>query len=247
MYDLKIRYLASAFVDAESIAPNASQAIELSKALGDNYLPLIANEPSPSGPISRLVFRALDNTAQLALLGRRFNYSLQATNPEGSDLGELSDFCAQAKNVLAIALAFFQRKAHRIAAVQEGFLEKMSSQEIEKISLRLFNFPPTYKHVFPFEWDWRIASVIEREFSEIKEETNTITTIKRIPAVALESGAHQPSRTSSDRVRVDFDINTSTTNSVARFGEQQIHGFFDQVHLWHDALSSEVFSFIFGK
>jgi len=248
MYDSKIRYLASAFVDAESVVPNATDALAFLKSLGnDKFLPFIINEVSATGQVPRLGFHTLDNTSQITLLGKRFNFIVSATNPEGADLGEFSDFCGQAKNILTVALNFFQRKAHRLAAVQEGFLKQMDSQEIDKISLRLFNFPHLYKESVPFEWDWRVASLVERQFAEIKEQTNTITTIKRIPSHTIDFSAGQTSQTLSERVRVDFDINTIPLNKIARFGEQEIYGFFDQVHTWHAELSSEIFSFVFGR
>lgn len=245
MYDSKIRYLASAFVDAESIVASATHALELLKAFeSDKFLPVMINELSATGPVGRLGFRAVDGTAEIRLLGKRFDFSFVSTNPEGSDLGAFSEFCMQAKNILAVSLNFFQRKAHRLAAVQEGFLQKMSSQETDNLALKLFNFPPLYKQFVPFEWDWRAISLIEREFSGIKEPTNTITTIKRVPVSIVDFSGDQPSQESSDRVRVDFDINTILSNHIARFEQTQIHEFFDQAPIWHEALSSEVFSFI---
>lgn len=97
------------------------------------------------------------------------------------------------------------------------------------------------------EWDWRSASIIEREFSGNTEPTNTITTIKRVQFQTAEVVADTFSETPSDRIRVDFDINTVPLNVVARFGEQQIHGFFDQSPIWHNKLSADVFAFVLGK
>jgi hypothetical protein len=248
MYDSKIRYLASAFVDAESIVPNANQALELLKAFGsDKFLPAIINELSPSGQKSRLGFRTLDGASQIILSSMRFDFASLATTADGSNLGEFSDFCKQAKIFLTTALKFFQRKAHRLAAVQEGLLQIMSSQEMHDIAQRLLRFPDIYEKFTPFEWDWRVVSIVEREFSGIKEPTNTITAVKRIPSYAIQFGGEQPTQTSEDRIRIDFDINTLPINTIARFDEQQIHDFFDQAPTWHGELSSEVFSFVFGK
>jgi hypothetical protein len=247
MYASKIRYLASAFVDAESIVASAANALDLLKAFGsDKFLPVMINELSTTGQAPRLAFRAVDGTAEVRLLGKRFDFLFLSTNSEGSDLGPFQKFCKEAQSILAISLNFFQRKAHRLAAVQEGFLQKMSLHESNELALKLFNFPPTYKQSVPFEWDWRAAALIEREFSGIKEPTNTITTIKRIPTSILNFSGSQPSQESSDRVRVDFDINTILSNTIARFEQTHIDGFFDQASIWHETLSSEIFSFIGG-
>jgi hypothetical protein len=248
MYASKIRYLASAFVDAESVVASPTHALEFLKTLGnDIFFPGIINEFSPTGPTPRLSFRTPDNSLRLNLLGKRFDFTLTAKEAEGDDLGEFTEFCKQAQHILAQALIFFQRKAHRLAAVQEGFLKQMDAHEKDEIAKRIFNFPHFYKQSLPFEWDWRSASIIEREFSGSTEPTNTITTIKRVQFQAVEVVADTFSETPSDRIRVDFDINTAVSNVVARFGEQQIHGFFDQAPIWHNKLSADVFTFVLGK
>jgi hypothetical protein len=248
MYASKIRYLASAFVDAESVVPNATDALEFLKTLGnEKFFPGIIHELSPTGPMPRLSFHTSDNMLRLNLLGKRFDFTLTAKEAEGDDLGKFSEFCEQAQHILARALIFFQRKAHRLAAVQEGFLQQMDSNEKDTIALRIFNFPNFYLQAIPFEWDWRAASKIERRFSGSIEPTNTVTTIRRIPFQAVEVVADAFSETSSDRIRVDFDINTVPSNVVARFGEEQIDGFFNQAPIWHDELSAAVFAFIVGR
>jgi hypothetical protein len=142
MYASNIRYLASAFVDAESIAPTPSQALEFLKTLGsDKFFPGIINELSPAGPTPRLSFRTSDNSLRLNLLGKRFDFVLTAKDSAGEDLGEFSEFCKQAHHVLTQALSFFQRKSHRLAAVQEGFLKQMDAHEKDEIAKRIFNFP----------------------------------------------------------------------------------------------------------
>ena len=152
MYASKIRYLASVFVDADSIVPSPTHALEFLKTLGnDKFFPGIVNELSPTGPSPRLSFRTSDNSLRLNLLGKRFDFALTAKEGEGDDLGEFSKFCEEAKYILALALSFFQRKAHRLAAVQEGFLKQMDSKEKDEIALRILNLPEFYKQVLPFE------------------------------------------------------------------------------------------------
>jgi hypothetical protein len=127
MYDLKIRYLASAFVDAESIVADATHALEFLKELGnDKFLPTIFHELSPSVtiPLPRLGFRTLDDTANIMFMSNRFDYSLSSKNPEGSDLGGFTNFCQQAKNILTLSLNFFQRKSIGLVPSKKVFLDR---------------------------------------------------------------------------------------------------------------------------
>jgi hypothetical protein len=50
-----------------------------------------------------------------------------------------------------------------------------------------------------------------------------------------------------DRIRVDFDINTSQDNIIDRFEENHIREFFDISSKWHADFSLEIVSFILGR
>jgi len=118
MYASKIRYLATAFVDAESIIAKPHEAAELIKILKDYRLfPVLAVEESPTGPIPRIVFHSADGEWQLLLLGKRFDFAQLAKQPQGSDLGDYSSFCREAIPKLTVVLDFYGRKSHRLAAV----------------------------------------------------------------------------------------------------------------------------------
>jgi len=245
LYGLKIRYLASAFVDAGSVTPTGENIIGLQKALNDNKLILRSvREQTPSGPVSRIAFTTSDEEWLLAMLGNRFDLSRYGKIPDGSNLGEFSDFCREAATKLITSLNYFERKAYRLATVQEGLLPDTPTKEMNRIANRLFKFPAIYLKNLPFEWDWRAASQIERPFGGLKEPTNTIATIKRLIGtlpVAKEDGQGEQS---FDRIRVDFDINTLPSNVIARFEDSHITSFFEQAPLWHEEFSSEIFSFI---
>jgi len=96
------------------------------------------NELSATGPVGRLGFRAVDGTAEIRLLGKRFDFSFVSTNPEGSDLGAFSEFCMQAKNILAVSLNFFQTKGAQACCCARGFSSKMSSQGNRQPRLKTF-------------------------------------------------------------------------------------------------------------
>ena len=245
LYSTKLRYLASAFVDAQSIVANtADMATLLTKIDDERLLPGSVQELSSTGTMPRIAFSAPDDTLQLVLLGSRFDYSRLATDPEGSDLGEFSAFCQDAAAKLTIALAHFQRKAHRLAAIQEGYLRELDSAQVNHVLNRLLNLPEVYREHLPAEWDWRAIARIERGISDLVEPTNTITTIRRTVGRYIHLGGESPVQVDVDRIRVDFDINTLPTATSARFATNHVHSFFDQATSWHADLSSEVLSFI---
>jgi hypothetical protein len=125
MYASKIRYLASAFVDAESVVPNATDALEFLKTLGnEKFFPGIIHELSPTGPMPRLSFHTSDNMLRLNLLGKRFDFTLTAKEAEGDDLGKFSEFCEQAQHILARALIFFNEKLIDLLQYKRVFFNK---------------------------------------------------------------------------------------------------------------------------
>lgn len=245
MYGNKIRYLASVFVDADSITATADNISGLLEALDDeNFVPVSLRELSKP----RIAFATHDGEWQLILLSNRFNISRHLTIIDGSNLGEFSDFCQSAIAKLKVPLKYFKKTGHRLAAVQEGLLPDLSKRRMNEIAMRLFKLPGTYSKSLPFEWDWRTISLVERSFGGLREPTNTITTIKRwpgtltIPIPSNEGGQKKTQRI--DRIRVDFDINTEPSNVVARFDGPHMTDFFKQSASWHKNLSSEIFSFI---
>lgn len=238
MYGIKIRYLASVFVDAGSIQPNRENIKGLQQALNDeNLLPRTIRE----GVVSRMAFVTSDGEWQLNLLSNRFDLNHMANMPDGSNLGEFSDFCQEATAKLITTLNYFKRKGHRLAAVQEGLLAEMSNKEMNKIANHLLKFPKPFIQNFPFEWDWRAASQMERSFGQLKEPTNTLVTIKRIAGTISKEGEELQE---FNRIRVDFDINTLHENIISRFNETHIADFFEHAASWHKEFSSEIFSFI---
>ncbi len=248
MYDIKLKYLASVFVDADSITANAENITLLLKILNDEkLLPVSLQEPSITGGIPRIAFATPSGERQLLLLGKRFDYTRLLGAEEGENWGDFSVFCREAGEKLITALNFFQRKAHRLAAVQEGLLADFPPKEMEHIAQRLFKFPPIFAQNAPFEWDWRSAAVISRTFSNVTEPTNTIATVKRWAGKIIKKDDGEIIQSHLDRIRVDFDINTVADNVKARFEESHIREFFKEVASWHDQLSSEFFAFINGR
>ncbi len=248
MYDIRLKYLASVFVDADSIIANAENITLLLRTLNDEkLLPVSLQEPSITGAVPRIAFATPSGERQLLLLGKRFDYTRLLVAEEMEEWGDFSIFCQQAGEKLITALNFFQRKAHRLAAVQEGLLHDLPKEELEKITQRLFKLPPVFAQNIPFEWDWKSAAIITRSFGNVTEPTNTIATVKRWTGKIIKKDDGEVIQSHLDRVRVDFDINTVADNVKARFEESHIRDFFKEAGSWHGRLSSELFAFIEGR
>jgi hypothetical protein len=229
---------------------------EVSKALGDeSFLPFAFQEISTSqGQASRIGFRTATGEWQLYLFHDRFNLSRHPIDPEGNNLGDFSLFCQEAGTKLAAILAVFRKRSHRLAVVQEGLLPEISASEAEAMLERLFHLPPTFIKNPPFEWDWRLASRIERQIIDLTEQTNTIATVKRQYGNIGRQGNIMSDGDEDDnilirldRIRVDLDINTFQDNIIDRFEENHVRAFFDIASKWHADFSGEIASFILGR
>jgi hypothetical protein len=248
MYGVKLRYLASVFLDAESIEPSRASMTEVSALLGDDELmPALVEERSPAGVRTRMGFRSSSGEWQLVLASQRFDFLQLPTDASGSNLGDFSEFCRRASTRLISVLGHYRRKGYRLAAVQEGFLPDMSESDITSVGARLLRFPragadPTTV----VEWDWRTVTRPRREFGQVTEPTNTIVTVKRmVAALTYRGGTDAQAR--KDRIRVDFDINTLPDDPRARFGPEEIAAFFDGAGRWHQELGERIVPFILGR
>jgi hypothetical protein len=239
MYGLRLRYLASMFLDAESIQANAKDVAGLMELFQDDqFLPVQAIENN----IPRIGFRSVEGTRNLILSGKRFDYFHLPTK-NNLDLGDFTVFCQYAISKLSIALDYFKRKGHRLAAIQEGLLPEMTDDEINNIAKNLLKFPPSFSKNIPFEWNWRCASSIKRTFGKLSEPTNTVITIIR-GAFKVQSGKEIIDGLEYNKIRMDIDVNTSPINTNARFGAKDIKNFLEKSPIWHNKLEKELLSFM---
>lgn len=191
MYDTQLRYLAVAFVDAESVRPNREDINELLSVFPDLQLVPAAVQESPLlGQERRIGFVSEDGAWQIVLLGKQFNVARVAKLPVGEKLGEFSSFCQQANAILKWALNRFERRPHRLAAIQEGILKQKSEDEIDVISKCLLILPDAFKKRPLDEWDWRASTKVSHRVSDRDELLNTIATIKRYNGLISLSADH---------------------------------------------------------
>jgi len=245
----KIRYLASVFVDAHRVVATPPNVRAFLDALDDaDLLPTTVQEIGLSGNVARMAFNSADGRSQLVLAGNRFDYSFQAATPEGSDLGSFATFCHEAETKLITAITHFKLRGTRLAAVQEGYLLQTADDGLDPVMARLMNRPSTYRAGVLRDWTWRANVETKRRLGSLTEATNTITTVGLVPGYTVfgEQGAHVE-RFASDRIRLDFDINTVPENTVPRFNKSHVHTFFLNAPKWHDKLVDDMLGYILDR
>ncbi len=243
MYDITLRYLCSAYVDAGSVTADPKLMTDLRDALGDESLEtLTVGEKIGSEIKTRILLRRGDESWRLFIGSERFDVSGLGTKLNKGKVGSLNTFCKNAGATLNTCLKLFERKAHRLASVQEGFLREMPESELNGIAGRLFKMPTVFADQLPFEWDWRCASRIKRTFGRKTQETNTLATIKRVQGLI---GNISDKDIQMDRIQINLDINTIADDTSPRFIDESVTGFFNKAGGWHKSFSQEIMDFIF--
>jgi hypothetical protein len=245
-YEVSTRFLASAFVEAGNITPKGKDIAALSGSFDeDDFLPILAEEFSPTGTKQRIAFRTPNGEWFLMVQGERIDLTKNPTSIDGSNMGDFGDFCKSANKIIGIVLKYYNLTPHRLAAVTEGFITSPTPTIMEQVRDRLFIFPPSIQDKDKiFEWDWRIVRSIEREFAGLVEPTNNITLIKRARVgITINNQEVSPKST---RLFGQVDINTSPENINNRFDHHKMSGFYEGVVDWHQTLINEIFSHILG-
>jgi len=242
MYAFKLRYLASIFVNAESIVPNNKYLPNLLEQFStDDFQLITVQEPTTQGAKPRIGFISPEQGFQFILGSSRFDFAKLPINQDGSNLGDFSTFCTLASQKLSNAAHALNLTPSRLAVVQEGMLEPQSEEDYNKLVKKIFVFPPSYQESLPFEWSWKAVNKVARTFGDIEEPTNTAATISRV--AGFISNQREP-EIPFDRIRVDLDINTYPENIIPRFSPPNIEEFFKNAVTWHSALYKEIEEFI---
>ena len=244
MYDIKIRNLASVFVDAVAISLSGPALGRLLVDLDDDDLVSeTIQEMGPAGPSTRVLLRNQRDETLIILGSHRFDFARlgHPSTPEG-----FRSFCTDSGSTLATLISHFDLKGHRLALVQEGFMAEMSPESMTEVADRLVQRSPSFSGVEPFEWDWRVSIHVDRNFSGLTETTNTIVTAKRCSGSMRRGGPLGQDEQRFDRIRVDLDVNTIPDDNTPRFNADSVRDYFSEAHAWHVDLEQEVGSFIQG-
>lgn len=239
MHDLPTKYLARAFVFGARHDVNAQAFVDLAARVGDTQMmPRPILEFDGSGRMQpRMGLGTPDNKWLLQITSEAVD--VQWLPPYDKSIEyTFAQFCERAGRQLAGALDYLGLKAHRVATVQEGLLEELPESTMYAVARKLLARPAPFDVAEPFEWDWRAAVHVERDFGPVRSEnTNTI-------AIARRHGAQLPSGAPIDRIFVSTDINTSPSRKDGRFGGEELLAFCSTSPQWHEDLSQGLLSLI---
>lgn len=239
MFDVRIKYLASVFWDADSLIPNPKDISNILKELSDDgFIPFNFAEASVSGLKNRMAFQTENSEFQITLSGKRVDINKLATDSTGSNVGDLKEFCTKSSRFLKFFLEYFKREGQRLALIQQGLLKEMDDSQYTDIHKKLFNVPEIYSSNIPFEWDWRNVSKISREFNSITEIINTIVKISKCKVHVKSAKIQEPIE--YNRIHVLIDCNTSHENSETRFGTDHVMEFFKDSCDWQNELYKNI-------
>jgi hypothetical protein len=247
MLDKFNRYLAVAFIDAESVKPNKQERDEFVETFKSLNLLAVGVQSNKAGNVEpRVGFISPDGSWRVLILGDQFHVTHTAVDPLGEDLGPFNEFAATASQSLAWLIRKFNRIPHRLGLVREALITEKAEQELDSLANRLLKLPQSFNGKSLTEWDWRASATFSRQFAGLQEETNTIITIKRgnlemeeeltSPALAAFTGLP----VKRPVLRVDLDVNTRQDNTSARFQVERVEAFFQAALEWQKDLENEV-------
>ena len=239
MIDIKLKYQATIFVNAEDIIPSPdiiSPLIEIfrDKALIPNTFQQIG--PLNAAPTVRLRLSTSDNEWVISFATHRIDIDRNPTNRMGSNIGEISDFCLNAADLLERILKKYTKRANRLGLNSDSLLQEMTPSQLDSIYSKLLISPQFYKDYPPFEWNWRSVADYPIEISSLMDRLNVVTVINRVKGeVSDKSGASK-----FDRIRFALDMNTTDLNNDYRFDLSHIKDYFSKVSELHNRLSTDI-------
>jgi hypothetical protein len=246
---VRIRQLARAFVDAQSITPSTEQLLRLieearlvERMSTPAVLPLPLRDPgAPPTSAMRFTLASAQLDWQLALLNQSFDLTRLPTDMDGTNIGDLGEFASMAASTLWDCARFFGRLPHRLVLGQSGFMGEMSSEQLDSVARRLLHVPTSFDAPPPFEWDWRCARYGAFTIRDRNERTNIVATIKRTSGVMQSATEKRP----FDRIFVELDVNTLADDARGRFEEHDMKQFFVAAVAEHSRLADELDTFAF--
>ncbi len=245
MIDIRVKYQANIFIKADDITPTPSTVGTLINLFSDrNLIPTTYQGFSISGGnrISRLLVRLTDPNSEWSVTfgTDRVDIDKNPLDVTGSNLGDFPSFCATASNLFSRILTTFNKRANRLAFNSTVLFGEMPTPTLNALYRKFFNTPRFYEEHEPFEWEWRSASSIPTTIVDINDYLNVITEVSRISGELLRQTTPIP----FDRIRLFFDINTTTQNQEYRFGLPEVQYFFGHTSEIHNNISRELQEYI---
>lgn len=242
MIDINIRYQATIFVNAEDILPVPNTVKSLIDIFSDkSFIPSNFQELAPNKkPEIRPMLTTSNNEWMVKFATSRIDIDKNPTDPKGSNLGELSQFCTDVNDYFERIQSNFHKRANRLAINTTVLLIEMTEERLSKIYSHLFKPPKFYDEHPPFEWDWKSISKQPITLEDLTDTLFVLTLLKRVRGDIIDGTNLTP----FDRLQLHFDINTTNQNSDYRFETSHVKCFFNTIYDFHDRLNRDIQEYI---
>lgn len=226
MIDFPLKYQAVIFSSVEEITPSPDNLTYFINKFKDKELiPSTFQELSTSGLKNRFNLKSSDNIWNIEFGGSRIDI-IKTNNDLGKvEMGSLSLFINDVKNIINIIFDKFPHNANRVAFVTNYLLKAMEKDELNKIFTNISNPIETYQINPPITWNQRFVTRLKKSFSDKTELLNVISDINRVNVnLKINSKIEL-----FDRIELKFDINTYQGNSEYRFMKDDMIGFYESI------------------
>jgi hypothetical protein len=240
MIDIRSNYQSVIFVPTIDASPqNISDMMLLFMDKG--FVPTtrqelaFSNEAVPVAPQLRFSLNSPQNEWVILFASGCINISKNQTDAKGSNIGSIEQFSKDASDLFLRILRKTGQKANRLTLSSNCILKEMPQQTLDEIFTKLFNPTTTFEKNKPFEWSYRVVSRLKKQVNNKEELLNCNMEINRFIGKLNFNQSLIP----LDRISVTLGISTIPDNIQNRFSEDDINDYFNNAHIWHDALFNE--------
>ncbi|HEY4157949.1 MAG TPA: hypothetical protein VGM29_07625 [Polyangiaceae bacterium] len=237
-FEIVSRYLARVYMkDPRSTPVLMRLAADLAEKAGmsDSQPSLVNDYDVATGEVSQgCVLTSSDQTWLVKLTGESFDVQVS----QGYNVAtrahlhapSFQGYLKRVRELFEVGMSLVAVKPHRIAVVQSGVLARAEGKatSLEAVRSQLMRFPSVGEGV-PFEWNWRGAWKITRQFGDRSEVTNTIASVRLADVAHVER--------LGERLVVELDINTDPIDPTPRFSMEEVLAFVSESEGWHAQLA----------
>lgn len=252
MIDFFMSYRASVFTDTiETSSENISKLLMLFADRG--FLPNVYNEQIPIvggfGPtqipmssFSVLELKSNDGKFAIKFGQGRIDIVTTMLTPS-SGVGDINTFIEEADKCFKIIFAKFPRTFSRLAFASNALFKILPDDKLNDLYLTLVSPIKFYSENIPIEWNIRQVSKKEIDINDNKELMNVVCSLSRSLVTINENG----NISNSNRIIIDFDINTIPENMEKRFSMEQYNSFTSIALNCQNRILEEYKSIIYGS
>lgn len=230
MIDFFMNYRASVFTDTIE-ASNENIAKLLTVFMDRGFLPNVYNEQTPisggagvmQAPVgSYSVWELKSNDGKFVIKfgqGRIDIISMMLSPSSG--IGDIDSFIKNADECFKMIFTKYPRTFNRLALASNALLKVVPEEKLKEIYLSLVSPIGFYSDNNPVEWNIRQVAKNNININDREEVINVICSLSRSLVTINENGHIS----NSNRIIIDFDINTIPENVEKRFSMEQYRSF----------------------